>query len=109
MFHGVCHQMPERSFSLNGVPMAVNARCFGIFLALALSWLLMPAAGRLISPNRWQNQLLGVAVLLQIFDYMASLIGIWSGTNQTRFLLGALLGVAVVLALMEPFHKSSES
>lgn len=109
MFHGICHQIPERSFFLNDVPMAVNARCFGIFLGLAVAWLLMPAIGRLVTPNRWQSSLLGVAVLLQIFDYMGSLFGLWSSTNQTRFLAGAFLGVTVVLVLIDLFYKRPES
>src|SRR5690554_5100411 len=42
LFRGVCHQQPERSLQLGGVPMAVNARCSGIFSGLLAGWLLIP-------------------------------------------------------------------
>ncbi|MEX0823326.1 MAG: DUF2085 domain-containing protein, partial [Balneolaceae bacterium] len=50
LFYGVCHQIPERTFTINGSLMAVNTRCFGIFTGLFAGWLLIP-----VLKNRFQN------------------------------------------------------
>src|ERR1043165_9302763 len=36
VFAALCHQIPERSFYLAGQPLAVCARCFGIYAGFAL-------------------------------------------------------------------------
>ena len=35
-FHSFCHQLPERTLSLRGVPMLVCSRCAGIYAGIAL-------------------------------------------------------------------------
>jgi len=36
VFASVCHQQPSRSFWMNGAPLAVCERCFGIYAGLFL-------------------------------------------------------------------------
>ena len=43
-FSAACHQMPERSFSREGFPLAVCARCFGLYAGAAAGVLLYPMA-----------------------------------------------------------------
>ncbi|MEX0771016.1 MAG: DUF2085 domain-containing protein [Balneolaceae bacterium] len=105
MFYGVCHQIPERSFAINGIPMAVNSRCFGIFSGLFLAWLALPLLIRTLQGRIWPVKILGVAVILQIIDFTGSQFAIWSSSNILRFAFGAVLGIAVVMVLTDSFKS----
>lgn len=97
LFQGICHQIPERSFHLNDMPMAVNSRCFGIFAGLFAAWAAIPFLTRRLSGNPWPARILLVAVVLQILDYSGNLMQLWENTNNSRFLLGFILGVPASL------------
>ena len=57
LFHPVCHQIPERSFHVLGEPLAVCARCTGLYLGFTLgvaAWPHLPrVAARLAKQPRW--------------------------------------------------------
>jgi hypothetical protein len=53
MFRGVCHQIADRSFTVNGQPMAVNSRCFGIFSGMLAGWMMIPAIKKRMSGKKW--------------------------------------------------------
>lgn len=103
LFYGVCHQIPSRTFQVDGRLMAVNTRCFGIFSALFLSWLMMPFVRRFFGGGAWPGALLLVAIMVQIIDYSGNLMQLWINTNLSRFWTGALLGGAVPLYLADLF------
>ncbi len=109
MFVGVCHQLPERSFTINGVPMAVNARCFGIFTALLAGWILMPAILRSGCNFRAAGTVLTLAVLIQIGDYMAGQFTVWNSSNFSRFLMGAILGAGFVYMVADQFRGQNNN
>src|ERR1041384_3751425 len=65
-FSAVCHQLPERSFHLLGFPLAVCARCTGIYLGALTGLLLYPSVRRLkdeTMPARWWLVAAAVPVL----------------------------------------------
>lgn len=103
LFEQVCHQNPMRSFSFNGVQMAVNSRCFGIFLGLWLGWLSIPLMIRVYSKKYWTKGFLLLAVMLQIIDYMGNHI-FWENTNISRAVLGFILGIAVIIFISDLFQ-----
>ncbi len=105
LLEGMCHQMPDRSFSVNGVQMAVNTRCFGIFVGLLTGWLSIPIMIRLRLSNKWTLRFLLCTVFLQIADFTGNLFGLWVNTNVSRFILGLLLGVAVAAVISELFKQ----
>jgi uncharacterized membrane protein len=86
-FSPVCHQDPERSFWIFGAPVAVCARCLGIYLgAAAGAWI--PAPRRMLLSG------LGLFAALNLADVLTEAAA-WHGNwKLTRFLLGALLGLA---------------
>jgi hypothetical protein len=45
----ICHQLPDRSFHLEGIQLPVCARCFGLYSGAALG----SAAGAVASGRRW--------------------------------------------------------
>lgn len=99
-FNGLCHQDPQRSFWLNGTPMAVCTRCFGIYSGFLVTWILFPSASGLLQylngHKRWF--LIGI-VIINIMDIIGNLFGIWYNTHLSRFILGSFIGISVVLII----------
>jgi len=99
-FSFVCHQMPERSFHLDGYKFAVCSRCTGIYSGLALATVVYPffrslkqtAAPRLI----W---LLLAAAPLAI-DWSLGYFSLWHNNHASRFATGALLGATTVFYIL---------
>ena len=86
-FSRLCHQDPARSFVIGGSPVAVCARCLGIYCGVALGTLLRLGKVSTI-------RLLAVAMLLNLLDVGSGMLH-WHGNMPvTRFWLGLLLGVA---------------
>lgn len=106
-FDKLCHQDPQRSFFISGVPMAVCSRCIGIYSAFAAAWLLVPAAGRLIKQSRtfYKNLLIAV-LLINFIDVMADNLGFWQTTLTFRYLMGTLIGAAVAWIIGGELLKS---
>lgn len=99
-FKGLCHQDPQRSFWINGTPMAVCTRCFGIYAGFFASWILFPmACAGLQHINGYKRWLLAGIVLLNIFDIVGNFLGMWQNTLLSRWMMGALLGFSAVLIL----------
>ena len=87
-FSPVCHQDPARSFWILGAPVAVCARCLGIYLGAAVgAWI--PAPRRMLLLG------CGLFAALNLADVLTEAAA-WHGNwKATRFLFGALLGLAV--------------
>lgn len=108
LFHWVCHQDPQRSFWINGQPMAVCSRCFGIYSSLFLGWLLLPlVGGKLLPFMRRTRYLLGVAFLVNVVDVAGHFLGLWDNTVWTRLATGALLGLAAAAIFADEFIKKN--
>lgn len=86
-FSPVCHQDPARSFWILGTPIAVCARCLGIYLGAALgAWI--PAPRRMLLSG------LALFAALNLVDVLTEAAA-WHGNwKLTRLILGALLGLA---------------
>ena len=86
-FSPICHQDPARSFWIFGAPIAVCARCLGIYLGAAVgAWL--PAPRRMLFSG------LTLFAALNLADVLTEAAA-WHGNwKLTRLLLGALLGLA---------------
>lgn len=106
-FGAVCHQMPERSFELRDFPLAVCARCFGLYAGFAAGALLYPAARRLSDPPPHRRWLL-LALVPTALDFGLDFGGWWSNTHASRAWTGALLGAVsafyVVPGLLDLFR-----
>ncbi len=90
VFASVCHQQPGRSFWLNGAPLAVCERCFGIYFGLLLGVLIAFIHHPSLS---FLKPAAIVAVILLSVDGIASMVGIWDGTLFIRVGTGLLLGL----------------
>lgn len=90
---GVCHQMPERAFWIAGHPLAVCARCTGIYAGFTLATLLYPlAARRLPVRGTPRREWLILALVPTTIDFTLGITGLWANTHLSRALTGAWLG-----------------
>lgn len=87
-FSPVCHQDPARSLWLFGAPVAVCARCLGMYLGAALgAWVRAPQ--RVLLPV-----MIGAASI-NLLDITTELIGLHGNWIATRFGFGFALGVSL--------------
>ena len=97
-FSLACHQDPARSFWIAGAPVAVCARCLGIYLgAVAGAWFTAPR-GKIL----W---LLAAAVLVSLLDYFTEFAGLHGNWPIVRFVLGAILGVSLGALVAASRHR----
>ena len=96
----ICHQLPERSFFLDGQQLPVCARCTGLYVSgaagLAGWWAVKLLRG-------WRRQsvaprsalvLLIIVAIPTVVSYLTGVLGVWDGSNLTRAVLAVPLGVA---------------
>lgn len=92
-FSSVCHQIPERSFHVADVSLAVCHRCTGIYagIPLAIATILL-TNGWKIRKNVWAALLFGSLFLMGL-DWGLSVIGLWENTLLSRLITGSLFGL----------------
>ena len=98
-FSLVCHQQPERSFYLFGSPVAVCARCLGIYLGATVGLLLQTS-------RRIALRLLIVIAALNLFDGVAESVGLHGNLMTLRFVLGVALGAAGALLISSSLPRT---
>jgi len=105
-FLNFCHQVPDRSFWINGQPMAVCSRCLGIYAGFGLSWIALPLWSWWKIGERFPVKKIALAaVLINFFDIIGNILGFWENTLVSRLALGWLIGWTVVLLFSEDFFK----
>lgn len=107
-FHMLCHQLPDRSFFYNDHQMAVCARCFGIYGLFLVSWLFMPLFALFNNKKKqWYVRILIFTILINVLDVVGNYFHVWTNTLTSRFILGALISVAIILLLSSDFFKTN--
>jgi len=100
-FAVVCHELPERSFSIAGYPISICVRCFGIYCGAAL--------GTLVHlPRKSVLQGLGIALLLNAVDVASETCGLHGNLPGMRLVLGLLLGMMVGATLTSSVRGSAQ-
>ena len=94
-FYGfICHQIPERSLHIFDHQLAVCSRCFGVYCGLLLGLLTYP----LWRPVDEIEPLSRIWLLLSLIpisvDWSLTIFDIWENTHLSRFVTGAILGIA---------------
>ena len=95
LFDAVCHQRPERSLWLAGAPMAVCARCLGVYAGAVIGLAAFLPARR--------NLFLG-ALVLMVADLASEALELRPASTAIRCLAGAAAG-----ALAAPFVMQVKS
>lgn len=99
-FHAVCHQLPDRSFAVGGVPLAVCHRCTGIYLGLFAGALAFPLLAR-FDARLWPRSrgLLALSLAPMALDWGGDALGLFVNTPLSRTLTGAVFGVVAAYLL----------
>jgi uncharacterized membrane protein len=95
-----CHQLPDRSYFIDGHQFAVCSRCTGVYAGFALTLLLYPLIRSLKNPVMPPRSWLLLAMVPLAIDVSVNFFGFWHNTHTSRLLTGAVLGSAVVFYVM---------
>jgi uncharacterized membrane protein len=88
-----CHRKPERSFQINGIPMAACARCTGIFAGAAVGSFVISA---------WNaSPFLMAAAVVNTVDALFATFGLPSSGNFPRAMLGFALGMLFSVTILQ--------
>lgn len=90
-----CHQMPQRCLDLGSGPLAVCARCAGLYVGGLVGVAISAASGRCL---RFQPRWLAIALIPSVIDFSAGIVGLPSLSNWMRF--GISLPVGVLSGLL---------
>lgn len=105
-FSNLCHQHPARSFWINGQPMAVCSRCFGIYAGFAGGWFLLPLYSMADAVAGWNIKKIAlVVVIINFVDIVGNMMGFWENTIVSRLAFGCTLGISVALIFSGDFFK----
>jgi uncharacterized membrane protein len=88
-FSPLCHQISERSYVVSGFPLAVCARCTGIYLGFWLGLVFL-----VLTPT-WFQRLADTPRLLILFAVPMGLDLMWSNNHLTRTVSGTLAAFPV--------------
>jgi uncharacterized membrane protein len=94
-FGFVCHQIGGRSFHVAGEPLAVCARCFGLYAGALAGVAAYPLARSLVRRDLPARAWLLAAAAPTTLDFALGFFGVWENTHASRFLTALPLGVAV--------------
>lgn len=92
LFSPLCHQIPARSFIINDYPLAVCARCLGIYLGFFLGTLIYPMINGIRNREVPLRLYLILFTLPILIDTGANFIGMWYTPGWIRLILGILWG-----------------
>lgn len=99
VFGFICHQMPERSFWIFDSPLAVCARCFGIYLGLFVGATLVPLTIGLSTHKSLSPFWILLALIPMTIDWSLTFFEIWENTGFSRLVTGGLVGIACGISI----------
>ncbi len=94
-FHGICHQIPDRSFVLLGWPVAVCVRCSAIYYGFLAGTILYPCLRSVDRPGQPPRILLILAAIPLCVDGLSLGFLVYEVNNVTRAATGGLFGLVV--------------
>lgn len=99
-FSPLCHQIPERSFHLEGHAWAVCSRCTGIYAGVAAGIILYPLLRSLKRTDTPARMWLLLSAVPIVIDWSLGFLGIWDNNHLSRVLTGGLLGFVAALYIV---------
>jgi uncharacterized membrane protein len=99
-FSYVCHQSPDRSFYVAGYPLAVCARCTGLYAGFAATVVVYPVLTSLKRTHAPERMWLFIAAAPLAVDFALGFLGIWENSHASRLVTGALLGAVSVFFIL---------
>lgn len=90
----ICHQIPERSLYIFDHQLAVCSRCFGVYCGLLIGLLTYPLWRSVDNIEPFSRIWLLLSLVPISIDWSLTIFGIWENTHLSRFITGAILGIA---------------
>jgi uncharacterized membrane protein len=103
----ICHQLPDRTLSANGILLPVCARDMGIYAGIFVSALYLLARGRWKAqkpPGIAASIIMCLLMVPMILDGGLSYIGVTESNNISRVITGALFGVPIPAFFIPAAH-----
>ena len=107
----ICHQLPDRSFHVNGIQLPVCARCFGLYTGGALGAMIVATTRRLRASSRQPRSKIWFATALAAIPTAVTFVAEWGlhwpVSNTSRAIAGLPLGFAaavVVVSALATLH-----
>jgi uncharacterized membrane protein len=98
VFSPTCHQAPSRCFYAFGHPLAVCARCLGVYSGFLLGMVIFPFLNGFSKMSMPKVKTLTILSMPIFIDVTGNLLGLWASSDWVRFLTG------VVWAIILPFY-----
>jgi uncharacterized membrane protein len=99
-FSTVCHQMPERSFHALGYPLAVCARCAGVYAGFLLGLIAYPLVRRLDEETMPARRWLMLAAAPALVDLAGDAAGLFANTCFSRAATGLVAGAGAAFYIL---------
>ncbi|MDH5705244.1 MAG: DUF2085 domain-containing protein [Candidatus Aminicenantes bacterium] len=93
VFTPICHQIPFRSFHLFGQPLAVCARCLGIYFGILGGTGLYPLINGFSKLSLPRVRIFIIVSLPMIADAGGNFLHLWLSSHWIRFMTGFLWGL----------------
>jgi uncharacterized membrane protein len=92
IYSSVCHQFPEKTFSINGEQLHVCSRCAGIYLGVLASLIIS------LIKIRGKNSfgLLLIASMIMLFDVVSTSFGLYMYSKPIAMFTGLFFGYAII-------------
>lgn len=107
----ICHQMPERTFFIDGHYLPLCARCTGIYIGI-FSSLLFLAVTKKFGSNQIPSINISIVLLLFLFpliiDGFGSYLGLYSTNNVIRLLTGIMFGATLPIFVVPLVTRSMD-
>lgn len=112
LFSPVCHQIPSRSFVCFGYPLAVCARCLGIYVGFLGGVGLYPIVNGFSTSTLPKTRLFLLLSLPIGIDTLGNFTGLWVTTGWLRFVFGGIWGFILpfyfIHGIVDLVHKRSQ-
>jgi len=99
LFHQVCHQLPERSFWLNGYPLNVCHRCLGLYMGFWFGLIVWPQLKTFSCLLARKPRLLLIFFVPSLADL------VFDGNLWSRFTTGLVAGFPVAFFVGMAFQQ----
>jgi len=113
--YALCHQIPVRSFQINGEPISLCARCTGMYVGIFVSLVYQLFLGRKLSdwPDKYKLIVLGIFFLGFAVDGGNSASKLYFGqgllytpNNTLRLITGTGMGLVMAVMILPTFNQT---
>ena len=104
-FAPFCHQLAERSFILDGYPLAVCSRCFGIYCGLMFGFIIFPLIRGFNFLKVIDRRFLIAGCIPVVLDVIFMMFHLYSSNRWTRFFSGMCFGIILAFYVLPGFYQ----